>query len=379
MGLLFYPDQYAVARGHEQIALLPKEYALLFCLYESKNRSLSRAELLDRVWGLEEPTDRTVDDHIYRLRKKLLRWNDILRIETVRGYGYRLHLAEPFDPPAPLPQLTENVHQLLQTYHGLGMGGAMQILSEHHQLLGADPHPFYSVYLHFVTGDFHWIADADELPLWEKLIYLLHLHWMIKTEPNSTLELCLRLLQKRENLPGNWATELQINLVTMYAETKQFAQAAKQLDLAEQETAVIRSDSFTLHLLFAKSYLALLENDTALAKQWIDQARQRLDAARQPYQREEGLLALIRGLWLYQTGNIPAARETVDSGYQILLHTRFIPHLLQGIRHLCFFLHEWRCDAEWLDRYQKRWQQYVNHFRLMELEPKIDRLFARSL
>lgn len=64
-GLIFRDDVYAVKRGGEVIPFLPKEYALFRYLYENKNRAFSREQ------PLEAPTDRTVVDHVYRMRKKL--------------------------------------------------------------------------------------------------------------------------------------------------------------------------------------------------------------------------------------------------------------------------------------------------------------------
>ena len=55
---------------------------------------LSRADLLESVWGLEYAgTTRTLDQHIVQIRRKLGRSGDL--IETVRGTGYRLRLSAP--------------------------------------------------------------------------------------------------------------------------------------------------------------------------------------------------------------------------------------------------------------------------------------------
>ena len=38
----------------------------------NENRALSRTDLLEEVWGMDQfPTDRTVDNFIFRLRHKL--------------------------------------------------------------------------------------------------------------------------------------------------------------------------------------------------------------------------------------------------------------------------------------------------------------------
>ncbi|XOS90832.1 winged helix-turn-helix domain-containing protein [Brevibacillus laterosporus] len=67
--MLFHDDAFTVEILSDSISFLPKEYALLQFLFQNQNQSLSREQLLDHVWPQEAPIDRTVDDHIYRLRK----------------------------------------------------------------------------------------------------------------------------------------------------------------------------------------------------------------------------------------------------------------------------------------------------------------------
>lgn len=79
---------YRVTRGSREIDLGPTEYRLLQALLESPGRVLSRAQLLDRVWGSAvEIADRTVDVHIGRLRKALIRRSEPDPIRTVPRRG----------------------------------------------------------------------------------------------------------------------------------------------------------------------------------------------------------------------------------------------------------------------------------------------------
>ena len=66
-----------------------KECELLQYLAGSRGRTISRDEILQRVWGLDPRgvTTRTIDMHIARLRDKL---GDASLIRTVRGKGYML-------------------------------------------------------------------------------------------------------------------------------------------------------------------------------------------------------------------------------------------------------------------------------------------------
>jgi DNA-binding response OmpR family regulator len=78
--------QVVVAQG-EVVRPTAREFDLLWYLAEHKSLVLSRAQLLDAVWGYDYFGEtRTVDVHIRQLRKKL----DGIPIETVWGVGYRL-------------------------------------------------------------------------------------------------------------------------------------------------------------------------------------------------------------------------------------------------------------------------------------------------
>ncbi len=80
---------HKVTRGAREVRLGPTEYRMLEVFMESQRRVLSRGQLLDRVWGqTSEIDERTVDVHIGRLRKSLIRGNESDPIRTVRGAGY---------------------------------------------------------------------------------------------------------------------------------------------------------------------------------------------------------------------------------------------------------------------------------------------------
>ncbi|MHC4598778.1 MAG: response regulator transcription factor [Planctomycetota bacterium] len=85
-------DTYAVilSDGTRQ-ALSHLEARLLSLLMREENKPLDRARILDEVWGIEAyPTDRTVDNTVVRLRKKLEPDPKKPRhIITVHGVGYK--------------------------------------------------------------------------------------------------------------------------------------------------------------------------------------------------------------------------------------------------------------------------------------------------
>lgn len=83
---------HRVFRDGEEIKLGPTEFRLLGVLIEKPGRVLSRDQLLDLVWGRDIYVDsRTVDVHVGRLRKSLMKKNTATDpIRTVRGAGYSL-------------------------------------------------------------------------------------------------------------------------------------------------------------------------------------------------------------------------------------------------------------------------------------------------
>ncbi len=78
-----------VKRAGREIHLGPTEFRLLEYLMEKPGRVFTRAQLLDNVWGMAAEVDeRTVDVHVGRLRKALIRGREKDPIRTVRGAGY---------------------------------------------------------------------------------------------------------------------------------------------------------------------------------------------------------------------------------------------------------------------------------------------------
>ena len=75
-----------------QIHLTPTEIRLLALLMREPGRTFSRDQIIDRVFGYDfEGFDRTVDSHVYSLRRKLeAAAGDKKYIHTIYGVGYSL-------------------------------------------------------------------------------------------------------------------------------------------------------------------------------------------------------------------------------------------------------------------------------------------------
>lgn len=80
-------EKRTVYEGEQDIKLTALEFDLLVLLLDNMNKSFSRDEILDKVWGSDYfGSDRVVDDLVRRLRGKMPELN----INTIYGYGYRL-------------------------------------------------------------------------------------------------------------------------------------------------------------------------------------------------------------------------------------------------------------------------------------------------
>ncbi len=83
---------YRVWLGDHQLSLTQSEFDILAALAAHKGRVLSRLQLLDATQGIAfEGFERTIDQHIKNLRKKIkTAIGDLPVIDTVYGVGYRL-------------------------------------------------------------------------------------------------------------------------------------------------------------------------------------------------------------------------------------------------------------------------------------------------
>ena len=85
---------HTLQRGSTVESLSFYEVELLRLLHERVGQPVSRDEILNKIWGLEAtPTNRTIDNFIVKLRRKIERSPDKPEhILTVYGFGYKLAL-----------------------------------------------------------------------------------------------------------------------------------------------------------------------------------------------------------------------------------------------------------------------------------------------
>ncbi|MCC7019519.1 MAG: response regulator transcription factor [Ardenticatenales bacterium] len=84
------PDGRDVRAGGQPLELTPTEFELLVALARHPNQTLTREQLIDRVWGADfYGTDRVVDVYVGQVRRKIEAATGANVIATVRGVGYR--------------------------------------------------------------------------------------------------------------------------------------------------------------------------------------------------------------------------------------------------------------------------------------------------
>ncbi len=82
-------DQCKVWANNAPLELTLSEFKLLSCFLMNPGKVLTRNQLVEYIQdGPVHVTDRTIDTHVFGLRKKLADFSSI--IETIRGVGYRV-------------------------------------------------------------------------------------------------------------------------------------------------------------------------------------------------------------------------------------------------------------------------------------------------
>ncbi|MBK5654003.1 MAG: response regulator transcription factor, partial [Rhizobium sp.] len=86
------PNTKQAEHNGKNIGLTGMEFSLLYYLVDNRDKAVSRSELLDKIWGFENEVEtRATDDMIKRIRKKLSDAGSIVKIDTVWGFGFRIH------------------------------------------------------------------------------------------------------------------------------------------------------------------------------------------------------------------------------------------------------------------------------------------------
>jgi len=359
----------------ETIRLLPKEYALLQFFARNLNLVLTRDQLLDAVWGMDAPVDRTVDDHVYRLRKKLKKLGAYFSIETVRGIGYRFVHQETVDenPLQGSEQVDQEIRQLWDQYLRFGQGKAITVLAEHRDILGFKVDTAAQIYFHFMRGDFAWVVASQDQPLWEKVFYLLHIYHNVHFNVRKTLRF-FELALDNVKLPQRHREELKLNIIGLLIEAGELTVARMALD--ELYASGYVDEGILLFFRLSELILEFIENPGELAAKMS--YYEELLAAH-AYRRESGLFKIVRGLWRLSEGDKRQGEPDIKNGLRTLHTSGFFPHYLQGIRMIMLFV-----DKPWFDQriaagYRKLWGSLSKEYDFPMLEAKTEEILCQFL
>jgi two-component system response regulator MprA len=91
--LVLDPASHIVTRGDAQVNLTPREYHLLELLMRNPGRAISRASILESVWGFASGVNENTLEVFMRLLRLKVDTGETKLIHTVRGFGYMLREA----------------------------------------------------------------------------------------------------------------------------------------------------------------------------------------------------------------------------------------------------------------------------------------------
>lgn len=381
--LHFQSDALSVSDTNTTITLLPKEYALLHFLFKNRGQAFTRQELLDKVWPLEAPVDRTVDDHIYRLRKKLKCWADVVTLDTVRSIGYRLTLKEAQPPLSVMPSMQdEEVHdfttKLLSKYHLYGQGEAMQMLYQQQKVLGFEINRSYEVYVRFISGDLIWLAEAEEVPLAERLYLLLVTNLLLQGDKEEALLFIERALE-RQLLPEHRHSELYIlDCLNAYMLTGRLEEAFARLEITYQTVKEKGAErGFLLPVMLTESALLFTAGRYGEMEPLLKRMGEHL--ADWPYLREMGAYRVICGVWGLHKGNRAQGKALIAEGIAILRQSKFMPQLLMYVNRLLYFFKHCLDEPDLEREYKDLWTELSEQYQLEEVAEKTRAILRKVL
>lgn len=90
-------EEHSISIADTSVALTEREYQLATLFFSKVGELLTRAHLLELIWGIKgSVSTRTVDTHVSRLRRKLeLDGRHGLRLRSIYQSGYRMEISPP--------------------------------------------------------------------------------------------------------------------------------------------------------------------------------------------------------------------------------------------------------------------------------------------
>lgn len=364
----FDQGSLTVTWAGRSISLLPKEYALLDYLNKNLQQTFSRNQLLDAVWPLESPIDRTVDDHIYRIRKKTAPWHPFVRIETMRGIGYRLIAEKPKSENNPLlyvPSFTEEMQKISKMYLKFGRGDALLALRRQKDTFGIEWDPSFEILIRLLEGDVRFLVEDESIPFYDRAFHLLYLNQHL--DPIENKQYVKAALQTKL-LPSIWQYELE-NLIIISAlmDWGNYDEAKAKLNFLATEVSSQGWDGLIPYVANLKIEYDLHVGDWENLMDDLKDAGSLLQ--QYPYQREQGQFYILKGIAL----NLIHPHDGltfIEQGHSLLTDSHFLPHLLRGINTVRNFSKKFKWEAL-SGRYDKQWDHLARRIGLTQSKEKI--------
>lgn len=374
--------QQVTAEGHS-VGLLPKEYALLEFLYRHKGRHFTREQLLDQVWPMEYPVERTVDDHIYRLRRKLAPFSG-LDIRTIRGIGYMLVMEEDpgkadLAPAAKDPVMQQAMREVFSQFHRYGQGRSLLSLARQQEMLGFEMDPHFAVVAHFVSGDMEWLLHTEETPLQDRLFYLM-LFYIYTGNPVERLDFCRQVLSK-QILPPDMHTEVEIlTIADLYILAGQYEKAQQRL--AETELFLAHHpdyESFRPYMEICRMLAQLADGaDDSVIGQLADTLENDI-LVRQPFLRENGSYRVIKGIWRMKQHNWVEMERNLEEGLELLEKTGFVPMLIHALQRIVHFASYFNAREKDRIKYQAYYREQLGRIGGERMLTELERTLQKAV
>lgn len=369
----FHLHTYAISCAGQHIALIRKEFELLRYLYEQLQRPCSREQILDAVWSMESPTDRTVDDHIYRLRKKLQPIEHLYTLDTIRGFGYQLSSKQSTSEPIITDQhFISSSEQLLRTYHLYGNGQALDLLLSE-KALGIQPSKEIKLSHAFMKGDIQRIVNAKEFHFSEKLLFFLYI--LMYSDAYSEVYRYYQLAMQKDKFSPRSIHEAQTLFpLYFYLRTKQFAQAKQVIERSE---AFIDSEEHGFYPFFCNCKLiyGMCTQNKPLVLEQIQTLENFFQ--QRPYTREKGVYTVLSGIHAMLEGQKNIGSDMVQEGLSLLNQAQIVSHYVLSLDILRLFFEQGLQEAKLQQSVHKAWQILLEQYHFEQLsESIIDQLQA---
>ncbi|WP_054969509.1 winged helix-turn-helix domain-containing protein [Alicyclobacillus ferrooxydans] len=395
--MFFLDDEHlSLVLDDEPIQLLPKEYQLLKFLIQHPNRTFTREALLDAVWTMESPVDRTVDDHIYRLRKKLGPAAKGFQLETVRGRGYRLLILseDDADKPGPRhlrvalptpqkrrnrfnsdlikrnpllknPAYRQHVRDMYRFYVVNGTGQGIKAMADNPEVFGIQMDTRLDYAIRFMEGDYQSIIQDDTLPLSERLFWLLSLYDDIQFDHASTLVFMERAIESYVLRTEHHLELITFDLPMLYLKTGQREKAVTTMADSEMSCSAMPDylDGYIGLVRIRDAMFSLFLGDTVTACKKLDIAKKTVyDLG---WQRESAYLQIVEGFFAWAVHeNAMQADLAFDAGLQHLKEIGFVHYYIGRLHEMLYFFDVLYPNPTLYAKYQRVWQTLSRTYNL---------------